>query len=103
MKSEQEALEFFCKHFNLEVLDMHYVIEEGGYYCTLEGAEPPFENEYYYCYIGRCDNGTFWMMDANNDVPGERVEVNGFIEDIKEMLFRDRWQLTIKDDEYIWE
>ena len=40
MKTEQEALEFFCNHFNLYINSMDYVRDESGYYCRFKADGP---------------------------------------------------------------
>jgi len=110
VKTVQEALEFFCKHFNLYIDCIDYCKEESGYYCKLKATEPPFEGDTYYCgtygtflcYIRECENG-YSMRDMNLVVPGEWLELNQFIKYIENMLFDDGWVLTKEKEKYIWQ
>lgn len=108
--NEQEALQIFCKHFNLYIDSMDYVLEESGYYCRLKAYDKPFENDAYYCgesgvflcYIGMNANG-IWMMDVNDsEMPGIRMEYVEFINYIKAILVHDKWVCVEKDGNFIW-
>lgn len=113
IKTEQEALELFCNHFNLYIDSMDYHLTD-GFYCRLKAYNPPFkddsvycrEYETFHCYISEFikDNGSVYLMkDMNNmDSVGKQMELYDFIRYIENMLFTDGWKLTKQKDKYIW-
>jgi hypothetical protein len=112
MKTEQEALELFCKYFNLRIESMDSLKNEPGYYCRLVADGLPFENDNTYCgefgvficYIWESDNDKFYMRDMNDCCrSGQPMELNSFIEHIKETLINDHWEYKVQDGRYIWE
>ena len=91
-KNEQDALECFCKAFELKIASMAYDTVEGGYLARLRpDGTSPYESEIY-CYVGMRKSGEAWIRLQDFIDYGDAMSIPEAINREREIFLSEGWK-----------